>query len=269
MSAKEVSIIWSREWQNANFEISKKKIENCLKNKESFSTYYALADLASRLNLEYDSCLDIGSGSGSYCLALKKMKVIKRGYLFDSSLSALRLAKKIFRYFGEECELILGDARAPPFKDKAFDISLTSGLLEHFKDGDQEKIICEQCRVSIDVFCQVPLDCPIYWLYQKMLAIISGGWRFGLERPFKIYQLKRLFAKCGYAIKAISYHDVLTAMFFLISSKSRCFKPVKKKRFLNKLLKHEIIIYAAINQEFNQQSSLYFPKNICLSKEHS
>ncbi len=246
MSEKEVSTLWSKEWKNADYEFSIKKIENCLMNKKSYATYYALADLGAKLNLEYGCCLDIGSGTGSYSLALLKMKIVKRAYLIDSSISALRLAKKIFRYFGEDCELILGSAMALPFKEKTFEISLTSGLLEHFEDGDQEKIISEQCEASIDVFCQVPSDCNTYWVYQKVLAVFSGGWRFGVERPLKTDKLERLFAKSGFAINATSYHDLFTAMFFLGSSKSKYFKPLKKKHFLNNLLKHEIIVHAVM-----------------------
>ncbi|MBX2808792.1 MAG: class I SAM-dependent methyltransferase [Cellvibrionaceae bacterium] len=87
--------------------------------------------------------LEVGCGRGSM-----SSHFCERGWrcsLLDYSQSVLDIAKTIFRTNGHQAEFISGDARALPFADNSFDITVSIGLLEHFENVDD--IINEQYRV--------------------------------------------------------------------------------------------------------------------------
>ncbi len=205
---------------------------------------YPHLGIIKKLNTKYNDVLDIGCGSGSFSITFKKIFGIPNFFLVDNSLSALFLGKKIFEYFGEECELIQCDARKLPFKEKSFDLVYSTGLLEHFDKSDQERIVNENCRVSRDIICQVPTNSVPYWMMRFFITIVNRKWPFGNEIPLSMDDLEQLFTKNNYTINYVSYHDLLTSMFFLLSSKTKFIKPLEKKTFLNRCLKHEIAIYA-------------------------
>jgi ubiquinone/menaquinone biosynthesis C-methylase UbiE len=61
---------------------------------------------------------------------------------------------------GSVVKLTNGDALNLPFKDEAFDVVISMGLVEHFSEKDKYKILEEQQRVLKDgghLICQAPL----------------------------------------------------------------------------------------------------------------
>jgi ubiquinone/menaquinone biosynthesis C-methylase UbiE/uncharacterized protein YbaR (Trm112 family) len=241
---------WDKVWRDTGLQITKRKIEKINQKRETARTLYPPLEISERLNLQYKECLDIGCGSGSFSLALKKAGKISSAYLVDYSLQALYLAKGVYEYFGEQCELIQGDARNLSFKDGSFGLSFSTGLLEHFDKLSQETIIKEHCRVANDVICQVPVSSVPYWIGRFLITVFNLKWPFSNEKPLSITKLKQLLIKTNYVVKDVSYHDMLTSICFFLSLKTKCIKPLGRKTFLNRLLRHEVAVYALkIKQE--------------------
>ena len=87
--------------------------------------------------------LEVGCGRGSMSAYFAD-----NGFdctLLDSSESAIKAAKKVFKENGLKAKFDVGDAMRLPYDDGAFDIVFSIGLLEHFEDI--EVPIVEQMRV--------------------------------------------------------------------------------------------------------------------------
>ena len=87
--------------------------------------------------------LEVGCGRGSLSAYFAD-----NGFdctLLDSSESAIKAAKNVFKKSGLKAKFDVGDAMSLPYHDGAFDIVFSIGLLEHFEDI--ETPIIEQMRV--------------------------------------------------------------------------------------------------------------------------
>ena len=236
---KKEKVYWDKLYENEKAVI--KSAEFFLKNKKSIPVYYnSLSVLGDK---EIKSSLEIGSGTGSYSLFLKKLGLVKEVFLVDYSVNALKLAQSLFEYFNEDAVLVCADAFSLPFKDKAFDVSLSSGLVEHFNIKLQDVMVSEHCRVAKKTLIQVPYNNPVYRAYKKAYILLTGGWPFGFEKPLKKRELKRLIIGNGMKIERVFYHDLLTAIIFQLSKKG-ILGMQTKKRFLNRFFRHEIGILA-------------------------
>lgn len=90
------------------------------------------------------SAVEIGAGSGRLLIRLG----LERPYrlvALDYAVYAMRAARENARRAGREVRLSLGDARALPFRDATFDVVLSGGLLEHFRDP--RPVVAEMARV--------------------------------------------------------------------------------------------------------------------------
>ncbi|WP_052374275.1 class I SAM-dependent methyltransferase [Methanobacterium sp. SMA-27] len=87
--------------------------------------------------------LEVGCGSArlSCFLASKGYKTT----CLDYSESALKVARKNYELTHNKGRFVVGDAKKLPFEDNSFDIVLSTGLLEHFKDP--QIVINEMTRV--------------------------------------------------------------------------------------------------------------------------
>ncbi len=91
----------------------------------------------------YRYCLEVGCGRGSISSYFADNGL--RCTLLDSSANALDTARRIFAANGHKAHFVHGDALDMPFEDNSFDVVVSIGLLEHFKDI--QKPIYEQVRV--------------------------------------------------------------------------------------------------------------------------
>lgn len=235
---------WDTLYSNPDVGQIKKNIMHLLQNKAALTTYYALINLGKQKKLKSIKSVEIGCGSGAYSLMLKKMDLIQEPYLIDISPQALHLASNLFDEFDEECHLILTDGNALPFRDQSFDLSLSSGVIEHFKGTEQQNLISEHCRVAKNVACQVPASTVGYWLMRAIITILHNGWPFGKEYPMHMHDLENGFMTEQYIVTDISYHDLFTAALFVLSNKYKWIHPLEQKSWINKLFKHEIVVIA-------------------------
>ncbi|MDE3103121.1 MAG: methyltransferase domain-containing protein [Chloroflexota bacterium] len=90
------------------------------------------------------SAVEIGAGSGRLLVRLG----LERPYrlvALDYAVYAMRAVRENARRAGRDVRLALGDARALPFADASFDVVLSGGLLEHFRDVGP--VVAEMARV--------------------------------------------------------------------------------------------------------------------------
>jgi len=126
------------------------------------------------------------------------------------------LSRELFNRFGESAYFIVGDGLSLPFNDRYFDLSISCGLIEHFKGFDQGKIVSEHCRVADNVLCQVPTSSVTYWLQRSGISIMNNGWPFGYEKPISSKKMKTLFREYGFKSELAGYHDLLSVISFFL-----------------------------------------------------
>ncbi|MDI6791950.1 MAG: GNAT family N-acetyltransferase [bacterium] len=127
--------------------------------------------------------LELGSGTGelSAALALQGRQVT----LLDFSPKSLEFSQEIFQFLEISGEFQRGDVlQKLPFPDNMFDCVWSSGLLEHFDDGQIVSIIRESARVSHGkVISLVPNAFSIPYRLGKWYQEKTGSWRWGKETP--------------------------------------------------------------------------------------
>jgi SAM-dependent methyltransferase len=90
------------------------------------------------------SAVEIGAGSGRLLIRLG----LERPYrlvALDYAVYAMRAVRENARRAGRDVRRVLADARALPFGDAAFDVVLSGGLLEHFRDP--RPVLAEMRRI--------------------------------------------------------------------------------------------------------------------------
>lgn len=88
--------------------------------------------------------IEVGAGSGRLLIRLG----LERPYrlvALDYAPYSLQAVRENFRRSGLQGEALQGDARAIPFPDASFDVVLSGGLLEHFREPGE--VIAEMVRV--------------------------------------------------------------------------------------------------------------------------
>lgn len=207
-------------------------------------SYFPLVELLNDMGVTFKESVEIGCGSGIYSLLLKTLGIVKEPpVLVDTSYNGLLIAKKLYEIRGEKALLILADGLDLPFADKSFDLGLSGGLIEHFADSKQQRIISEHCRVAKNVICQCPTPSIPYWFQRAFVTLLNAGWPFGFEVPISYDKLVTLFKREGFKLGGHNYHDLLSMFLFRSSLQFRFIKPLKSKWILNKLLKTEIVCY--------------------------
>ena len=191
--------------------------------------------------VKFKSSIEIGGGTGASSLLLRKLGLVGNSVLVDTSLNALKLSRELFNLFEESAYFIVADGLLLPFENHSFDLSISCGLLEHFKGNKQQKIVSEHCRVADNILCQVPTPSFMYWLQRVGITILNKGWPFGYEKPISENQMKNLFGNENFKLKSIGYHDLLSVIFFFLLYRFGLKPP--KKAVLNSLFRTDIITY--------------------------
>lgn len=246
-------IIENKVWDNiytddikGNFQNSLDDLYNTLNislnDKRSALTYYSLIGLVSKSHKIFNYSLELGCGTASYSLLLKKFEYVSSPVLIDTSIIALKKAQSVFEHFNENAYFIYADGLNIPFIDKTFDLSFSGGLIEHFKGAEQKKIVSEHCRVAQTVICQFPTNSIAYWIQRIGITLLNFKWPFGYEKPVSYIDANKLFKDEKFEIISSSYHDFLTALLFRLSRKYPYIRPLTSKRFINRLFKTEVII---------------------------
>lgn len=234
---------WDTVWVDTQLKAPTRRIETAF-DCAGADTYFAMLGLAKRvLNRPVERSVEIGCGSGSYSLLLRKAGLVQQNILVDVSSQALYLARSLFKRFQMECTLIQADGRRLPIKTRSCDLSISGGVIEHFRGAEQEKLVAEHCRIAEQVLCQAPFNSMAYWTLRLGVTVIKRGWPFGEEWPLSRESVYALFSAAGHQVVAESYHDWLTATLFLLSARFGWVRPLRYKTLVNRLFQHEILVY--------------------------
>jgi ubiquinone/menaquinone biosynthesis C-methylase UbiE len=128
--------------------------------------------------------LETGSGTG-----LVSLDLAGRGadvFLLDLSPDALRLSKAAFEKAGTKQEGTQADILNLPYKDNAFDVTWSGGVIEHFEQHDQIKILDEMLRVTRPggkVVVIAPSSEARIYMVGKRHADRNRRWQPGYEVP--------------------------------------------------------------------------------------
>jgi len=105
----------------------------------------------------------------------------------------------------DRCDLILGDMFYLPLRDGACELVWNAGVLEHFKQPQDEDAIMEMARVtkpSGEVFLLVPNRFHIGAFNVKVLYKLRGRRHaFGYQRDYSVWEIERKIRKVGLVVK--------------------------------------------------------------------
>lgn len=192
--------VWKRVWAHRP-AVDK---DNALLQRESRSPRFRL--VIGRLEstfgrLEGLRTIELGSGRGdlSALLAQRGADVT----LLDNSAEALREARWRFDRLGLSPRYEMGDIlESLDSRHGRFDVSISLGVVEHFKDADRTRVI----RAHLDVL--VPgglavISVPHAWCLPyrmwKLYLELRGWWPYGMELPYSKREIIRRADEAGFA----------------------------------------------------------------------
>jgi hypothetical protein len=190
----------------------------------------------------FESSVELGCGWGTYTLSLARAGMLGEIWLLDISVSALKGTRKVFESFGYLPFLIQGEIHDLPLKDRAFEVSLSGGLYEHFVGEEQRALVGENLRICRKLLCQVPEGSLAYWAYRKFFTWWWGNWPFGFEAPLKRRRLRELYVQRGSKILAWDYNNLVTALWGRLARRFAAFASFSLRPFFFYLFRHDVAV---------------------------
>lgn len=236
-------------WETLHSEVSAEQVitayQRSFSQKQAFvETYYALPRISRKLNWRYKDSVELGCGWGVYSMSLARAGMVDQVWLLDISISAMKGTHKVYKAFGLKPFLIQGEIHSLPFRDDAFDVSLSGGLYEHFVGEEQEALVKENCRISRRVLCQLPEGSLAYWIYRKLVTLKFGKWPFGFEVPLTRRRLRELYEAGGVRIAAWDFHNLASAILFAAARKRPWLSNLAWRPGVLYLLRHDAVLAA-------------------------
>ncbi|NIM47041.1 MAG: methyltransferase domain-containing protein [Candidatus Aenigmarchaeota archaeon] len=167
-----------------------------------FKMYQKLLD---SLNLKNPNVIELGCGSGMLTLKILK-KYGGSATVLDNSKEALKLAEEKFKKHNFKAKILCRDLlRFKP--KKKFDIVHSEGLIEHFSNEKQKKIIetHKKCvKKNGYILITVPRPAWYYRITKWFLEKINK-WPFGFEKAMSKNELKKVLEK--YGLKVVKFAE--------------------------------------------------------------
>lgn len=145
------------------------------------------------LQLKPRTLLEVGCGTASHALFLSYF--VPLVVAIDNDLNILRNARSNVKSFKGNVEFVMADAFAMPFKAEYFDICISQGLLEHFRDEQVGMLVMEQLRVGRKIVASMPSN---YYPFQDVEYERHMG-------PIKWSRVLRSSIGLGVCVKAQYY----------------------------------------------------------------
>lgn len=148
-------------------------------------------------DLRNKSILDVGTGTGQYCIELALRGAECMG--IDKDPESIKLADRIANdYQISNCvfrEINLFDFKKYEPKDEHYDIVFSMGLLEHFDDSQIIRMLKEMSKLGEYVIAGIPYGGSDAYKLAKLYSQKKGTWEYGFERDF--LTLSDLFKEAG------------------------------------------------------------------------
>jgi 2-polyprenyl-3-methyl-5-hydroxy-6-metoxy-1,4-benzoquinol methylase len=197
--------------------------------------------------------IEVGAGGGTNCLLFAKRKA--KVTILDFSKNALKRSKEFFKRNNCKADFILADALKLPKKlEKKYDVSMSFGLVEHFKNDDRKKIIKSHFDLIKDnglVIISVPNKSNFPYRIHKLIMQSLRLWKFGEEYPYS----RKEFRKIADSLKIKKFKFLGDSFFksfryinpFLIFKKNKKdLNKIKKEKgsFLDKYFSYTLVFLA-------------------------
>ena len=215
---KNSSDLWDKVWNDPGINRNDKLILAVEEATTRWSHLYQI--LLNELGtLKEKKVIEIGSGMGTYA-ALMAFEGAQATLLDYSSL-ALRRAKEFFDNNKLSAKLVKGDALNLPeeIKREKFDISISSGLTEHFIGRKRLQIN----KVHLDILKKggiaviiVPNKYNLPYRIFKFISGLVGTWKYGEEYPYSRRELKSLVQKLNTEYIALFGDNLYSSIKFLL-----------------------------------------------------
>jgi len=202
--------IWEKRW--------KKKLQNPVKS-TSLDPYgiKSFEVLDKYIEQSDKKILEIGSGTGRFCIAIAKKYRNKEIMGIDYEDNAIKLSKigaKIRNI--DNLKFKKADMFKLPFKDNTFDIVFENGVVEHFKN--YKDAIKEMKRVA-KKGGKVIINVNNWYCYPKTIEkkILGKFYPFGYEKSFRHREIIRDFNDLGLSdieVYAFNPFNVVYRYFF-------------------------------------------------------
>lgn len=175
----------------------------------------ALSEFSSMKDLQV---IEIGSGIGTYAGLFASEGA--KATLLDFSTKALQRAQYFFKSNNLSANYVQGDAlNIPKSLKNKFDISISVGLTEHFKETERLKInknhfsVLKKGGIAI---IMVPNTYNFPYRIYKFVAELFGTWKFGEEYPYTRSELKLICSLLNHKIIALFGDDLYQSIKFLL-----------------------------------------------------
>lgn len=153
--------------------------------------------------------VEVGVGSGAQSALLSRWA--ERVVSIDNDPRIMSAARPNVERYGPRTRLVLADAFRMPFRDGAYGVALSQGLMEHFDDEGIAGLLREQLRVCRSVVFSVPSD-----RYPRQDV---GNER--LMRPERWREIVEGAVGGGYAVAARYYRADLEALKYSLLARRR------------------------------------------------
>ncbi len=195
--------VWDRIWREATPAPKDDAVLERERNGERWA--FAKQVLISQFGtLEGLRCVELGAGRGDFSalLAADGADVT----LVDYSERAMEQAKSRFDRLRLQGRFVLRDVfelgldKTDSGMTNAFDVSVSLGVIEHFRGRRRTEIVAAHARVlrpgGMTVISVPHAHCPPYRLW-KMALEMRGWWPYGLEIPYSHRELSQRIERVG------------------------------------------------------------------------
>ena len=185
--------VWSRCWMKwASKPDFAEDIRQHLQERKVL--YSFIREGLGRLTGKTFKVLEVGCGSaidGHILAEDEKLKI----YGVDRSAESIEVAKRVSQDFSRAPTFVVSDANHLSFPEETFDIVLSQGLIEHFRDPlpplrEQVRVLKSTGYLIVDV-PQKYAGLGLYSL-RKHWKIYRGKWEWGWETEYSYLELKKL-----------------------------------------------------------------------------
>lgn len=163
--------------------------------------------------------IEIGAGMGRTSARLAKEGA--EVSLIDFSPVVIKKAEDFFRASGLKANFLAADIFSLPegFKG-SFDLSISFGLVEHFKSSERKKVFLIHAQLLKKrgmALIGTPNSFGIPYRFWMALARLIGAWEVGYEKPYTVREIKRIMKTLDYSYRRWGTPIVETINTYLIN----------------------------------------------------
>jgi 2-polyprenyl-3-methyl-5-hydroxy-6-metoxy-1,4-benzoquinol methylase len=195
-ASRDTPKLWDKLWET---KTSKDEDTATLRIEERTVRWQKLKEIVLKKFNSFNNLrvIEIGAGTGTYSGLMAKQGA--KVTIFDSSENALSRARSFMMHNKLEAEFVKCDALSLPDEIRnEFDVSMSFGMVEHFKGDERIKIIHAHFDVLRNrgiTFISVPNKYNPPYRFYKFVSELTNRWTVGEEYPFSKKEMRNIVKK--------------------------------------------------------------------------